>query len=327
MYNRFTKEILSEYDQIRDFEERELDSRKKYIYDTIPRIKEIDMEIQNCGLLIAKSVLSNTEEYELVLRSMEKKIQQLKSEKAILLTETNIPLSYLVVHHHCESCKDTGFVDGGEKCKCYKQKLINKAYGMSNLSSTLRKENFDYFDFSLFSTQPFGGEPLAPKTNMENIYKECLGFVDNFHKPTAANLLFYGNPGSGKTFMCNCIAKDILDKGKIVVYQTSFKILEILGDYKLRNSSSTALEASYQLLFDSDLLIIDDLGTELTNTFTNTELFNIINTRLINEKKMLISTNLSPNEISDIYSSRLSSRVFGAFTFLKFYGKDLRWEK
>ncbi|MBT9131507.1 MAG: DNA replication protein DnaC [candidate division WS2 bacterium] len=198
---------------------------------------------------------------------------------------------------------------------------------MSNLSNTLKSENFDYFDFSLFSTQAVSGESLSPKANIENIYKECLAFVDNFNKPTTSSLLFYGNPGSGKTFMCNCIAKDLLDRGKIVIYQTSFKILEILGDYKLRNSNSATLEASYKLLFDSDLLIIDDLGTELTNTFTNTELFNIINTRLINNNKMIISTNLSPNEIPDIYSSRLSSRVFGAFTFMKFYGKDLRWDK
>ena len=327
LYNKFAKEILSQYDKIRDFEESELDSRKKYIYATIPRIKEIDIEIQSCGISIARAVLSDTEDYELLLKNTEKKIQQLKGEKAVLLTESNIPLSYLVLHYHCEKCKDTGLLNGGEKCKCYKQKLINKAYGMSNLSNTLKKENFDYFDFSLFSTQSVGGEPLPPKGNIENIYKNCLAFVDHFEKPTTANLLFYGNPGSGKTFMCNCVAKELLDKGKIVLYQTSFKILEILGDYKLRNTSSTALEASYQLLFDSDLLIIDDLGTEMTNTFTNTELFNIINTRLITNKKMIISTNLSPNEISDIYSSRLSSRVFGAFTFMKFYGKDLRWEK
>ena len=327
MYNRFTKEILLEYERIRDYEEKELASRKQYVYVCIPRIKEIEEETKGFGVLMAKAILSNTVDYEKSLADINNKMKQLKQEKAILLTENNIPLSYMDIHYHCSSCKDTGFMQSGEKCSCFKQKLINRAYGMSNLSGTLKKENFDYFDFSLFSNQPFEGQALSPKANMENIYKECISFVKNFDNKSASNLLFYGNPGSGKTFMCNCIAKDLLDKGKIVVYQTAFKILEILGDYKLRNSSAPDLEISYQLLFDSDLLIIDDLGTELTNTFTNTELFNIINTRLIQNKKMIISTNLNPNEIPDIYSFRISSRIFGAFTFMKFYCKDLRWDK
>ena len=327
LYNRFTKEILLEYEKTRNFEERELEYRKNYIYSTVPRIKQIEDEIKSFGLLIAKSILSNESDYEKVLEEINSKMKALKQEKAILLTENNIPLSHMDIHYHCAHCKDTGFTSTNKKCNCFKQKIVNKAYGMSNLSSNLNSQNFDYFDFSLFSTQSFEGEPKSPKTNMEAIYTECIDFIENFNDESTPNLLFYGSPGSGKTFMCNCIAKDLLDKGKIVVYQTAFKILEILGDYKLRNSNAPDLETSYQLLFDSDLLIIDDLGTELTNTFTTTELFNIINTRLIRNKKMIISTNLNPKEIPDIYSFRISSRIFGSFTFFKFYGRDLRWEK
>jgi len=327
LYNRFTKEILLEYEKTRNFEERELDDRKQYVYSTVPRIKEIEDEIKSFGLLVAKAILSKESDYEKVLEEINSKMKALKQEKAILLTENNIALSHMDIHYNCGNCKDTGFTSTNKKCNCFKQKIVNKAYGMSNLSSNLNSQNFDYFDFSLFSTQSFEGEPKSPKTNMEDIYTKCIDFIENFNDKSSPNLLFYGSPGSGKTFMCNCIAKDLLDKGKIVVYQTAFKILEILGDYKLRNSNSPDLETSYQLLFDSDLLIIDDLGTELTNTFTTTELFNIINTRLIRNKKMIISTNLNPKEIPDIYSFRISSRIFGSFTFFKFYGRDLRWEK
>ncbi len=326
LYNKFTKEILLKYEKKRNFEERELELRKQYIYSIVPRVKEIEEEIKSFGLLMTKAILSDEIDYEKALEDINKRMNDLKQEKAILLTENNIPLSHMDMNYSCNICRDTGFTSTNKKCNCFKQKLVNKAYDMSNLSSNLNKENFDYFDFSLFSTQPYEGEVNSPRVNMEDVYKKCLDFVDDFNNPTNSNLLFYGSTGSGKTFMCNCIAKELLDKGKIVVYQTAFKILEILGDYKIRNSSLPELETSYQLLFDSDLLIIDDLGTELTNTFTTTELFNIINTRLINNKKMIISTNLTPTELPDIYSFRISSRVFGAFTFLKFYGKDLRWE-
>lgn len=326
MYNRFTKEILLEYEKIRNHEEKELDLRRQYVYTCVPRIKEIENEMKSFGVLMTKAILDRTQDYEKSLVEINNKMMQLKQEKAILLTENNIPLSYMDIHYHCSGCKDTGFVQNGEKCRCFKQKLINRAYGMSNLSEILKRQNFDYFDFSLFSSQPYEGESLSPKANMENIYRASMAFVDKFNEKDGKSLLFYGTPGSGKTFMCNCIAKELLDKGSIVVYQTAFKILEIVGDYKLRNNSSIDLETSYQLLFDADLLIVDDLGTELTNTFTNTELFNIINTRLIQNKKMIISTNLNPKEIPEIYSFRISSRIFGAFTFIKFYGKDLRWE-
>lgn len=326
LYNRFVKEILLEYEKIRNFEERELELRKQYVYSIVPRVKEIEDEVKRFGLLMTKAILSNETDYEKALEDIKNKMNDLKQEKAILMTENNIPLSYMDINYRCTTCKDTGFTSTNKKCNCFKQKLVNKAYDTSNLSSSLNRENFDYFDFSLFSTETYGKEMTSPRSNMEDIYQRSMNFIEKFHDKSSSNLLFYGTPGSGKTFMCNCIAKELLDKGQIVVYQTAFKILEILGDYKLRNSNAPDLETSYQLLFDSDLLIIDDLGTELTNTFTTTELFNIINTRLINNKKMIISTNLNPKELPDIYSFRISSRIFGSFTFLKFYGKDLRWE-
>ena len=157
-----------------------------------------------------------------------------------------------------------------------------------------------------------------------NILNICEGFAFNFDVNSKDNLLFYGETGTGKTFLANCIAKSLLDKGKIVIYQTAFKLLEILEDLRFGKNSN---RDKYNLLFEADLLIIDDLGTEMTNTFTNTELFNIINSRLLSNKKMIVSTNLSPKEIMDRYDDRIFSRLFSKFAVLHFFGKDLRWEK
>ncbi|WP_422723676.1 ATP-binding protein [Inediibacterium massiliense] len=327
LHDKFTREILREYEKIRDEEHKKLEQRKKEVYTKIPKIKEIDDEISKTGILVARAILENPTNYHQAVEKIHEKMEFLKQEKAILLTENNIPIQYFDMNYTCTHCKDTGFGDNGKKCSCFKQKLINQAYQMSNLKNILEKENFQSFDIDLFSNEPFENHELTPKQNMLQLLNICEGFVINFDMASHENLLFYGTTGLGKTFLCNCIAKALLDKGKIVVYQTAFKILEILENYKFNKDKSANIKESYDLLFDCDLLIIDDLGTELTNTFTNTEFFNIINSRLIQDKKIIISTNLSPMEIANTYSDRVFSRIFGKFTILHFYGRDLRWEK
>lgn len=326
MYDKYTKEILLEYEKVRDFEQKQLEQRKTEVYNAIPKMEQIDKEIGKTGILIAKAILKNPTDYEEAVSTIHKKMDKLKQEKAILLTENNIPIHYLQMNYQCSHCKDTGFIQNGKKCSCFNQKLIDKTYSMSNLEKVLEKENFHNFNIDLFSDKPFEDEDLTPRQNMLNILNICEGFVINFDTISNENLLFYGTTGLGKTFLCNCIAKSLLDKGKIVVYQTAFKILEVLEDYKFNRKRTKNIEEIYNLIFDSDLLIIDDLGTELTNTFTNTEFFNIINTRLIQNKKIIISTNLSPDELANIYSDRIFSRIVGSFTKHRFYGKDLRWE-
>ncbi|WP_432405797.1 ATP-binding protein [Wukongibacter sp. M2B1] len=326
MNNRFIRQILLEYEKRRDRAEKELEYRQDEVYKIIPRLKKIDDEIAKVGIKLSRAILQNPSNYEVEVAKIREHTEKLKQEKAVLLTENNIPLSFLEINYTCNLCKDTGFVSSGMKCKCFKQRLIDRAYDMSNISHSLENENFQTFNIEIFSDDKFEDEELTPKENMVNISSVAESFVINFDKNNGENLLFYGTTGLGKTFLCNCIAKALLDKGKIVVYQTAFKILEILEEYKFNRDKSPEIRESYNLLFDCDLLIMDDLGTELTNTFTNVELFNIINTRLIANKKTIVSTNNSPLEIAEKYSDRIYSRIFGEFTILKFYGPDLRWE-
>jgi len=275
------------------------------------------------GIAISKSLIRGVDNPEETIKTFKQKLDQLKQERAILLTENNIPMQYLDENFTCNECKDTGFISNGRKCRCFRQELIIKAYGMSNLSNTLKKENFQHFNMDLFSDETFEGQSLTPKQNMMSTLNVCEGFTFNFDEDNEENLLFYGETGLGKTFLTNCIAKALLDKGKIVIYQTSFKLLEILEELRFKNNKD---KEKYNLLFEADLLIIDDLGTEMTNTFTNSEIFNIINSRLLSNKKTIVSTNLSPKEMMDRYDDRIFSRLFSKFTVLHFFGKDLRWE-
>ncbi len=325
--NKFVNQILREYEKRRDEAFKQQKTRQAKVYRKIPRIKEIDNIISKTGLKITKSIINNPSSYNDSLNRIRNEIEELKREKAILLTDNNIPVDFLDIKYECPKCNDTGFTQNGKKCSCFKQKLINKYYKMSNIENLLARENFQTFNSSIFLNEPYNGNPKTPRENIMDIFNVCEDFCNNFGKDNVDNLLFYGTTGLGKTFMCNCIAKALLDIGKIVIYQTAFKILQIIKDYEFNQNYNSKSSGEYDLLFDADLLIIDDLGTEITSSFSNAQIFNIVNSRLIKQKKTIISTNLSPKEIADTYSDRIFSRIFSEFTPLKFYGPDLRWEK
>lgn len=326
MYKDMIREISLEYERKRDNNQKDKDNRIKEVYRKIPAVEKIDEEIKQIGLAMSKNILNNPMGYEKIAHDTKEEIQKLKMKKAYLLTESNIDVDFMDLKYNCDKCKDRGHLDNGKRCNCFKQALVNRAYKMSNLENVLNVENFQNFDIDLFDNDPYEGEDLTPRENMIDIVGIAEGFIDTFDEKNGYNLLFYGSTGLGKTFLSNCIAKSLLDKQKIVIYQTAFTIMDILERRRFRNDKDKVVEYQYDLLFDADLLIIDDLGTELTNTFTNAEIFNIVNTRLISGKKSIISTNLTPKEISQTYTDRIFSRILDKFIPLKFYGKDLRWE-
>lgn len=320
----YFREIMDQYQLRRDQAEREQRYRMNEIYSFIPRIKAIDQEINRGGMDLAKMAIQSGVLLDQALKSLEERIKALKLEKALLLTENNVPLSFLEVQYRCGICKETGYLENGKMCKCLHQELIDRAYKMSNMSAVLARENFNTFDIGFFSDEPFEKEPMTPRENMRRILAECEGYTLNFDS-SDENLLFYGPTGQGKTFLCNCIAKALLDQGETVVYQTAFNLIKVLEKQRFAHEGQKD-DLGYQFLFEADLLIVDDLGTEFVNTFSTLELFNVINTRLLNKKKTVISTNLSPSQLKETYSERISSRLFGHYRFLYFYGKDLRWE-
>ncbi|MBN4067702.1 MAG: DNA replication protein DnaC [Alkaliphilus sp.] len=323
MSTQYIKEILNEYEQTRNNSEKKREKSVQNIYRQLPRIETIDKEIKKLGLLMAKSLLKTTNNVHLVIETYKQKSEQLNNEKTSILKQNSISLNFSETTYVCTQCRDTGFLNSGKKCSCLKQQLINKAYSLSNLSSILEKENFNTFDLSLFSDNPYSKQEQSPRQNILEILSISESFVIDFDKSSQENLLFFGPTGVGKTFLINCIAKALLDKEKIILYLTAIKMFEVLEAIRFQGTKD---KKTYDLLFESDLLIIDDLGTELSNSFTNSELFNIINTRILINKKTVISTNLTPKDIMDRYDDRIFSRlVSNKYVRLKFYGDDLRW--
>ena len=209
------REILISYQKKRDKAESDLELRKNDVYSQIPEFKKLDDEISKVGLQLAKLVLQNPSNKENIILESKKKMDELKSQKKELLTKYKVPNGYLEIQHDCNICKDKGFLDNGHKCNCLKQEIINEAYKMSNISRMLEKENFTTLDTSIFSSEKDPESNISPQQNMLQIVSICESFILDFDKDNGENLLFYGDTGLGKTFMCNCIAKSLLDKGHL----------------------------------------------------------------------------------------------------------------
>lgn len=319
MNNDHHLEIMKLYDDIKLHQKHELENRKKEIREKIPQIDSIEKSIGNLCIKVAMSALQNMEHREEYLRTLEEDIRTLRIKKSELLVENGYPLDYLELKFNCPKCKDTGFV-GLKKCSCYKKKLNKIYYKNSDLFSACKTNNFSNFNLDYYTDNNNGPEKYSPKENMKNIYNTSLSFIDNF-KISSENLLFFGRSGTGKTFLSHCIAKELIDKGYFVVYKTADELIKNLKD--IRFNDNFTLEDH---LINCDLLIIDDLGTEFSSEFSNSEFFNLLNTKLLKNKKMLISTNYTLDKLNSIYSERITSRLFGNFTLCKFYGNDLRFQ-
>ncbi len=318
MINGYNEKISKIYSKIREEEDANLKKRKEEIEKKLPEVFQIERQIAKLCIDLSVSTFKNIENRDLYLKELQTSITNLRIKKSELLVANGYPIDYVNMHYRCNKCKDTGFI-GSSKCTCYKQKQVKLYYQNSELSSILVNNNFDNFDINLYSPNRTGEEPRSPRKNMEeNIIPPINNFLKNF-ETVNTNLLFYGSSGTGKTFMSNCIAKYLLDKGFLVVYRTAEDLIRELRRIKFDNDFT-----SEQLLLNCDLLIIDDLGTEQITNFSSTELFNLLNKKLLMNKKMLVSSNYSLEKLSKNYSERISSRLLGNFSLFKFYGDDIR---
>ncbi|MBM7836569.1 ATP-binding protein [Clostridium sardiniense] len=317
MIRGYQSDLMEVYQKIRNDEDKRLKQRRAEIKSLYPEILDLDNDIHKLSLKLTMTILKK-DTSEADIRKIKDDITDLRAKKCEQLVSHGYDPEYLNMHYRCKKCQDTGYI-GIEKCNCYKDKLVKLYYKDSELQDLLRDNNFSNFNIELFSSSKENGEKYSPRTNMKNNLDFVMkDFIPNF-KHGSDNLLFYGTPGSGKTFLSYCIAKELLDRGFLVVYKTSDELIRCLRDIKFNNNYY--LE---KLLLDCDLLIIDDLGSEQLNDFVATELFNLINRKLLKKKRMIISTNLTLSGIAKHYSERISSRLLGNFRLYKFYSDDIR---
>ena len=316
MIKGYQETIMNIYEKIREDELHKFNKRKEELSKVAPEIMELDTTIQKLSLALPMSILKGASEKD--ISNIRADIEELRKQKYEALIGRGYPTNYLNLHYQCSKCQDTGFIKN-QRCSCFKNKLVKLYYKTSKLERNLEECNFNNFNLRLFSSEKLGNYNNSQQKNMEKIYENIKGsYLPNFTSEDS-NLLFYGESGNGKTFLSWCIAKELLDRGFLVIYKTSSDLIRDLKDISFNNNFF--LE---DLLINCDLLIIDDLGAEQVTDFSTNELFNLINKKLLNNKKMIISTNLNLPDIEKTYTTRIYSRVVGNFKLLKFYGDDVR---
>ena len=317
------QQLMSKYYE-RQLKTKDLmEQRYQEVTTAIPELPELDKEIRVLALAHAKARLTRQDG----AADLSSDITAISRKKEQLLISHGFSSDYLKPVYTCPDCQDTGYIDG-KKCSCLEKEIVNFLYSQSNLKDILDYENFSHFNLEYYPddyTEEATG--LTPRDNIRNVLSAVRAFIKNF-STESGNLLLYGNTGVGKTFLTNCIAKELLDKSYTVVYLTSVKLFDILETNKFdKEISRTEKEASLSYILTSDLLIIDDLGTELNNSFTSSQLYHCIDTRLTRHCSTIISTNLSFDDLREHYSERIFSRITSNYTLLKITGDDIRLRK
>ena len=288
--------IMREYGKQQMENQHSQEARKKEIYQKVPAVKELEAEIAERSVACARKLLEGNQE---AIYELREKLADLKEQKALLIKAAGYSDDYLELHYRCKDCRDTGWVDG-HKCHCFLRAQMKLLYAQSNLERVLEQENFDHLTF-----QYYDNSQIIPEIGMTNadymrrVVKSCMEFAQNFDSHQD-NLLFTGSTGVGKTFLTNCIARNKFDYDQ-----------------------AEEMKDTYRYILDCDLLIIDDLGTELNNSFTSSQLFYCINERMNMNRSTIISTNLSLTQLRDSYTDRVTSRIM-RYRIIPLYGRDIR---
>ncbi len=311
--------IIKGYERTRDRNRHLAEERRNLIYKNVPAYKELDESVASVSVSLTKLVI---DEEENAMQKVRSSLQDISMRKKQLLLQAGYPADYLEPLYDCPNCQDTGFLpntDGfKKKCHCFRNQEIALLYNQSNIREVIATENFSTLSYDFYHE-----EDLKRFQKAVNI---CKDFVQNF-KQDYHNLFFYGTVGTGKSFLSGCIANELLQKGCSVIYFSASRLFETLAHYSFDNNMKEALYDFYNDLYNCDLVIVDDLGTEITNSFVSSQLFACLNERQLRKNATIISTNLSLEELRNRYSDRVFSRITSNYELCKLTGPDIRMLK
>lgn len=317
------KRIRAEYETKTFRAQEEAEARRAELYAAVPAVRELDTRLSAFGLRIMEAALKggDTEGGVAALREENARIC---AARAALLRENGYPADYTEPQYDCDACHDTGYV-GIKMCACMRRKLTEAGMVSSGLCGLMQNQSFDNFSLDFYKHDE--RELRLMKHNLEAVRTYATEFAIEKGKPMPASLLFLGGTGLGKTHLSTAVARVVIERGYDVFYNSA---VGMISDFEYRRFGNGVAQSEVDdtaRYTECDLLIIDDLGTEVINQFTLSCLYHVLNTRLNLCKPTIISTNLSSDELRKVYSDRITSRLMGEYRLIPFFGVDVRKQK
>ncbi len=287
------------------------DMRAEKLRQESEEIEAIDAELSKTGLLIFKTACSGGD-----IAPIKERNKALNAKRAEVLKKLGYPEDYSDVKYSCPICSDSGYTDEGKMCCCFHEELVKATIASSGIGELIEKQSFENFDLNRYEKDPEIYE------QMKGVLEKAKDYVNGF-KSHKENILMIGTTGTGKTHLSTAIAREVIQLGYDVIYDSIHNVISDFEADKFKSGYGQNEPKSEKYL-ECDLLIIDDLGTEFSNQFTISCLYNLLNTRINHGKATIISTNLSGKELSEKYEGRIYSRLVGRSIILPFAGKDQR---
>lgn len=312
-YKRIKEEYNGKYIRAREA----ANTRRMFIHEQLPQIAEIDRELSSVGLEILQAAMNGREG---TIEDIKKRNLSLMEKRGEILKSAGYPEDYTEIKYECPLCSDTGAIDNN-MCSCMRQKLVEAGIELSGMADLLRTQTFENFSLDYYKQS---GEVYS---TMSAIYRVMQKYAEEFNPEKSGNVAMFGGTGLGKTHLSSAVAGRVIQKGFDVYYVSALSLFSDFETKRFGNSAYSQGEGDTDRCFECDLLIIDDLGTEVTTQFTTSCLYNVINTRLNRRMPTIISTNLSQDEFRRRYWDRITSRVCGEYSILPFCGEDVRKQK
>lgn len=323
---RFNRETLSavmrEMERERQDRENAFELRRQKVYAEIPEIRSIDRQLAGTASAVMRAALESGDDPTAAVEKLRDDNLRQQAERSELLVKAGYPADYLTYQPACALCWDTGYQESSP-CVCLRRRYAEKLTADLSTILPIADQNFDSFDLRYYSDRPDARLGVSPREIMSMNYQDCLHYAQNFDR-RADNLLFYGSTGLGKTFLSTSIAKYISEHGFSVAYDTAIQIFSSYESIKFNAIDAAEAADRVHKYENADLLIIDDLGTEMQTAFTTSAFYNLLSGRLMKQRPMIVNTNLMPVELSKRYSGAIASRLLGEFRQFRFIGEDIR---
>lgn len=320
----YSKENLSKVSKLYadKYKRAELDAEKRRaeLYEALPDLKRIDSTIRQLGLDGVKAAITGGDKASETIEMIKGQSLELQELRGQILVSAGYPADYTSPRYECEKCGDTGYV-GIKMCDCMKRALRIASYESSGIANLMRTQTFDSFSLDYYRDSPDIYE------TMRYNYESLREYAESFSPERSDSVMLLGGTGLGKTHLSTAVAKTVIDKGFDVLYVGAVNMIADFEMERFGNGYSETDVGGIGRYYNCELLIIDDVGTEVSNQFTVSTLYNVINTRLIKRLPTLISTNLTHEEFRKRYWDRITSRILGEYRTYAFVGKDVRRQK